>query len=177
MKPSTQEPKKEQTKASLFWMLFPVALLVTSSAGWLTMVSIALDDPGFAVESDYYKKASKYDEVIAQRSLNEQLGYQVSLTRFEVDASGKTFAELSLNDEAGAPLSHAQVQVEAFHNARAQDIFELRAQELKPGIYQIVLQRGRPGLWEFRLKVQKNGLFTQTLRPELLPGQKQGAPS
>lgn len=174
---SMQGQDKERSRGALFWKLFPVALLVTSSAGWLMMVSIAVDDPGFAVEADYYKKASSYDEVIAQRSLNQKLGFQARLTRFDVDASGKTVAELSLRDRTGAPLSGAQVQVEAFHNARARHIEELRAKELEPGLYQFVFKSRRLGLWELRLEVRKEGRFTKTFRPELRPRSPEGTSS
>ena len=40
------------------WIAVPLLLLVVSVSGWLYMVAIAVDDPGFSVEKDYYKKAA-----------------------------------------------------------------------------------------------------------------------
>jgi hypothetical protein len=154
-------------KGALFWMLLPVILLVVSSTGWLIMVSIAVDDPGFAVESDYYKKASNYDEVISQRGANERLGWRVTVDAFEISADGNVSLAVALKDAQGAALAGAEVRVEAFHNARAGQIQDVVLTEGTVGVYRTSLKQPRVGLWELRVFAKRGELFTQVLRTEL----------
>src|SRR5690242_8550695 len=90
----------------LFWMWVPVGLLVVSGAGWLSMVSVAVDDPGFSVERDYYKKASNYDRELYQRAHNAALGWQAHVTLAQLSADGNGQLTLQLVDAQKKPLDH-----------------------------------------------------------------------
>lgn len=157
-------------KSGLFWMLVPVGLLVTSVSGWLVMVSIAVDDPGFAVEPDYYKKAANYDSVIEQRAENSRLSYAVELVSFVPKGEGSAQLVVSARGSDGAPLKEALVTADAFPVARSFDIQALTLRQGEAGVFQSNLERPRPGLWEVRVRVEVDGkVFTRTLRPELAP--------
>jgi hypothetical protein len=149
-----------------FWALVPVLLLGLSSAGLLVMASIAGDDPGFALEQDYYARAVNFDQEQRQRGENERLGYHVRLDC----APGRQGTELvvAVTDRTGAKLEGAAVSVEAFANARAGDIRRMTFVERQNGTYAALLGAARPGIWEFRFVVERDGdRFTQMLRDEL----------
>lgn len=163
---STYAP--ENKKKAIFWMLFPVLLLVTSVSGWLFMVSIAVDDPGFAVEPDYYKKAANYDAVIDQRVENSRLGYRLAVESFAISGPGEARLVLRAEDRLGVSLADAAVAVIAMPIARAFDVQELSLQRAEDGSFEATLLRPRAGLWEMRVTVEHGGrVFTEVLRPEL----------
>jgi nitrogen fixation protein FixH len=148
------------------WAYVPAGLLGTMLAGLLLLAHIAGDDPGFAVEADYYRKASQWDAEMAQRAQNERLGWQAELD-VETLPSGKHAVALRLRDRAGRSIEGAAVAVEAFHNARASAPLSFRL-EPQAGGYAAELLPQRPGLWEFRLDAQVGGnRFTSVQRPTL----------
>jgi nitrogen fixation protein FixH len=147
------------------WALLPLALLVPLMILQITMLVISTNDPGFAVEENYYAKATAWDQQMAQVRHNKELGWRLKL---EVDAQGATqlphglLLRASLTDAAGEPLTHARVSAVAFHNARAAAKQELQLGETEPGIYASPIAIGRPGLWEVRSEVLRAGeRFTQ----------------
>jgi nitrogen fixation protein FixH len=161
--------QKSKNWRATFWMLFPVALLVTSVSGWLWMVSMAVDDPGFALEPDYYKKASAYDEVMAQKERNSQLGYKAHLVSFSL--LDKDAAELIIHvkDREGRGVAGAEVTAEGLFVGRAFHTQKVVLKDRGDGVYAASFNQPRAGLWEVRLSLVavQGALFTQTLRPEL----------
>jgi hypothetical protein len=151
-----------------FWALVPVALLAASTSGLLVMASIAKDDPGFALESNYYERAVRWDRQQLQSAENARLGYRVELeavaTRDAIELHATPF------DRAGARLEGCVLAVDAFANARAADVRHLTLQRGADGTHRASLGAARPGLWEFRFNVLRNGeRFTQTVRLDV-PG-------
>ncbi|HXS19354.1 MAG TPA: FixH family protein, partial [Polyangiaceae bacterium] len=84
----TEQPRSKPgvSNKALFWMFVPVGLLVVSATGWLSMVSIAVRDPGFSVERDYYKKASNFDQELDQRAHNAALGWRARVVTAQLGA-------------------------------------------------------------------------------------------
>jgi nitrogen fixation protein FixH len=134
-----------------FWALFPVVLLGSSLLGLGTLASIAMRDPSFALERDYYQRAVRFEDEQAQRAENQRLGYQLEL---EVHpAADRARLVLTLSSKHGAPLPSASLRAEAFANARAADIREVEFRLGADGRYHAELDREVPGLWEFRVVV------------------------
>lgn len=155
------------TNRGLFYMFLPVLLLGASLTGGAIMMSIAMDDPGFAVERDYYKKASNYEEVIEQRRQNEGLGWQMAVQRFEL-AGTEAVLEVSLVDGAGMPVDVTQLTAIAFPVARAQTEQTVNFEPVGGGKYRARILAPRAGLWEVRVTaLGPAGRFTAELRPEL----------
>lgn len=150
-------------KAGRVWAYGPWVVLgcvVASQAGFLY---IATSDASFAVEKDYYNQALKWDQYQEQQTVNAELGWKVS-SRVEPNR----LLVLTLLDSAERPLTEADVNVEAFANVRAQERFELRLKEARPGVYTGVLPTSRLGLWELRLRVRLGSeLFTAKQTVEL----------
>jgi nitrogen fixation protein FixH len=137
------------------WYLMPIVLL----GGLLTLLgvllAIATSDDGFAVEPDYYRKATRWDETMRERHASEVLGWQsrVTLTR-ELDG---TRIEVALSDAAGEPLFGAQVSLEAFANARASQVHRVALGETDAGRYVGSVPSRRGGLWEVRVDARGPG--------------------
>ena len=148
------------------WAYVPAGLLAAMLGGLLTLAHIAGDDPSFAVERDYYRKASDWNAEMAQRAENERLGFRADLTLARLP-SGKHALSLELRDRAGAPVSGARVTAVAFHNARAGRHLEL---DLRPEAtaYTAEIPAQRPGLWEFRITaLAGSDRFTTVVRRAL----------
>lgn len=151
------------------WLLGGLMALVLGVN--LGFVYVAVSDPSFAVEQDYYQKALDWDHKRDQDRINAELGWTVD---FEVappapDGSRRLLARLT--DGRGAPVEGALVHVEAFHNARAGLVLEADLSPAADGSgYSAPLPLRRPGLWELRLEARLGGQrFTHTTVEELVP--------
>jgi nitrogen fixation protein FixH len=131
------------------WFLMPIVLLGGLLSMLAVMIGIATHDDGFAVEPDYYQKATRWDETAARQRLSDELGWSsnVALTAL---APGSQLS-IELLDAMRAPITGARVEVEAFHNARAADIEHAVLSEAGGGRYHTALRSTRPGLWEVRI--------------------------
>jgi nitrogen fixation protein FixH len=148
------------------WAYVPALLLAAMLLGLLTLARIAGDDPGFAVERDYYQKASNWNAEMAQQAENERLGWQPELA-VERLSSGRLGLDLRLRDRSGVPVRDARVSVEAFPNARSAERLTLLLAPRGDG-YTAELPSRSGGVWEFRLSVQAGShRFTSVLRREL----------
>ena len=96
------------------WALVPVGLLAAMLVGLVSMAAIATNDPGFAIETNYYDKAVHWDQARAQAERDERLGFHLALASFASDT-----LELTLVDAAGKPISGARLSAEAFPLARS----------------------------------------------------------
>ncbi|MFO7181157.1 MAG: FixH family protein [Pseudomonadota bacterium] len=149
------------------WPFVPAILLTLVLAGLGTMAAIAIRDPGFALEPNYYQKALAYDGEIEQRAKNAELGWRVHVG--DVRASGRVAElELELADAEGRPIPGATVELEAFAVARSGLRTTGRANEIAPGIYRARLEGARSGLWEVRVEATLGGTrFTERVRFEM----------
>lgn len=162
-----KETKQKVNRKAIFWMFVPVGLLVVSVTGWLIMVRVAVDDPGFSVEPDYYKKASHFDDEMAQRAQNASLGFRVSAESFSLVGDDDAELVVRLVDQQGDPISDARITGQAFFNARAADIHRVTFVSRGEGRYSTRLRQPHLGLWEVRLSAERHGRFSAVLRPEL----------
>jgi nitrogen fixation protein FixH len=153
-------------KRGLFWAFLPVALLTASVVGVGSAASIAMRDPGFALEKNYYDRAVHWDGEQAQAANNARLGYHLALAVAPAGAASELVVRLT--DRGGAPLSAAVVQAEAFANARSADRRALSFTAAPDGTYRALLVNARPGLWEFRFDVHALGEhFTELVRTDV----------
>jgi nitrogen fixation protein FixH len=151
-----------------FWRLLPAGLIVTMVSGLGFMAWIAVHDPSFAVEQDYYRKAVAWDETRAQEEQNARLGWKVDL---DVTPRGdQLLLRARVSDASGTPIPDARVDVEAFANARASRVLHatlLPEEGEQAGAVPLV----QPGLWEVRLTVVAHGeRFTEVVRKLVRPG-------
>jgi nitrogen fixation protein FixH len=156
-------PHTTSPRTARFWAWLPAGLLGAMLLGLGSMAYVAIDDPGFALEPNYYDKALRWDQSQAQARQSQALGYRLELNRQLVLERGGVQVELALLDRAGRPVSGARVALEAFPNAAASRIEHLELQEAGPGVYRGALRRGSVGLWELRCQVKHAGGVYQTV--------------
>ncbi len=151
------------------WPWVPVVLLTTMVGGLLFMAKIATDDPGFAVEKDYYQKAVAWDDHRAQLAENGRLGWKLSL---ETKTSGRDMELVAkLTDDHGRPVPGATLHVEAFANARAGHVVSAELSAAPDGTLRGKLPMYRAGLWEFRFSAEHSGArFTKVIRQDVAVG-------
>lgn len=159
----------ESEKKRSLWWLMPVGLLVAMVAGQLWMGYTAVNDPGFAVEKNYYKKALHWDEHEAQIAENQRLGWQIALDAEPVaGADHRMHLVVRLSDRRGKPLYRARVKVETFFNARAGHLLNATLTEAADGSYHASLPMQYAGLWEFRFTATHGGeRFTDVIRRDI----------
>lgn len=144
-------------KRGMQWPIAIAAILVLSSAGQILFAIVASRDQAFAVESDYYEKAVRWDDEIAQRRENSVLRWTVTPTLRLGAGSGDGALAVELRDSAGRAITGATVKVLAMHNARASRQLSATLSEVGDGAYHAPLPAQRPGEWELRFSVQRGG--------------------
>jgi nitrogen fixation protein FixH len=135
----------------------------------LILIYMAISDPSFAVEEDYYQKALAWDDKREQDRVNTDLGWTLEF-EFAPTRSPDGTLQLTarLADGAGLPILDAQICLETFHNARAARTLRATMTPGGDGTYATRLLVRRPGLWEFRFDVLHEGQrFTHTTLEEV----------
>src|SRR3954468_9883482 len=102
----TDPNKAQRSKSSASrWALVPVGLLVSSVAAFSWMALVAVHDPNFALEPDYYQKALHWDQTQSQAATNQRLAYHFSVPpSFTLDAHGRATFSVKLSDGSGRPI-------------------------------------------------------------------------
>jgi len=128
-------------------------------AGLGTLAYVAIDDPNFALEPNYYDKAVHWDRSQAEARHNSELGLKIELVApLAMGADGKVDVRFSVKDRRDLAFSGAEVEVEAFPNAFASRVEHVNLRETEPGLYTGELARGVRGLWELRIVVKEGSL-------------------
>ncbi|MDF3071425.1 MAG: FixH family protein [Polyangiaceae bacterium] len=155
-----------------FWAWLPALLLGSMLMGLGLMAYIAIDDPSFALEPDYYDKAVHWDRIQGRLRASEALGFALTVHEpITVTADGRAAIELQLTDRSGAGISGAVLEMAAFPNAFANRVEEVVFTEVAPGIYRGELRHGVAGLWELRCKVSVGtSRYTRSLRTDVVKG-------
>jgi hypothetical protein len=137
-----------------------------------SMAYVAIDDPSFALEPDYYDKAVHWDRSQAEARASQALGFRLEPSRaFSANPDGSVDVELTLRDRQGTPLHGAEVRVEAFPIAVATRVEQRSLQETGLGVYRARLRGGTSGLWELRCVVAYGAArYRQVLRVEIAKG-------
>lgn len=142
------------TLGARVWCLVPVGLLACMLAGLGTMATIAIRDPGFALERDYYKKAVRYDQEMLQAKENARLAWSAEVEVGAASAGQRTPIAVRLGDRFGL-LSGANVRVEALRNATAARVLSGSLSEASDGVYRTELPLEHGGLWELRFTFER----------------------
>ena len=138
-------------KKGMGWPIGVVTILASTVVANVIVMRIANDDPSFAVEPDYYRKAVHFDSTMAQERENISLGWGIE-TRIDSIGDGRhTRVAIRLRDASSYPLPGARVAVMARFNARANDTLTALLTEEAPGTYVTTLPIAHPGQWEVRV--------------------------
>lgn len=149
-------------KDGRYWPFLIVGFLAISVVANVILILKATSDPAFAVEKDYYQKAVDFDRIQAERAASDRLGWRVAVK------AERQRLEVRLFDKSGMPISDAKLEVEAFHNARANRIIAGELSSEGAGLYAMNRPFGRPGIWEYRLvAVRGEERFIETIQEEV----------
>ena len=154
-------------KRGTWWPIAVTTVLATTVAANIWVMRVASDDPSFAIEPDYYRKAIEWDSTLAQARQDSILGWRLTPELRVIAATGKTRLSATLTDSTGAPISGAVVRVSALPVARANEVHELTLASAGAGEYSAQLDSRREGQWELRFDVQAGSTrFTEVARVE-----------
>jgi nitrogen fixation protein FixH len=147
-------------------MSLPWLLLGASIAGGVAMARVAMDDPGFALEPEYYTRATHFDQEVARRTASARLGWSARIVALGAPNAVDRI-ELALVDREGQPVTGARMKVVAFANGHAAQRFDLELDEPAPGRFQGRVPVPRLGLWELRVSARRGDAdFVTRLRGE-----------
>lgn len=147
------------------WPVAIVTVLTAYVAFGLIAARIATNDPNFAVEPDYYRKAVMWDSTLAESRRSEALRWRLIPVLGPVKNGAPSTLALDVRDSAGAIVKGAHVSVEARQIAYAENVTSATFGERGDGDYAAQMSLGRPGLWEFRiLATRGTDRYETTLR-------------
>lgn len=163
-------------KAGMGWPIGIIAILGASVAANIVMMRIANNDPSFAVEPDYYRKAVFYDSTMAQTHRNLDLGWNVQTSADSIVQGKPTRLRVVLRDERARPVLGAVVQATVLFNARANDLTTATLTDEGTGVYSATLPINAPGVWEVRVNATRDtSHFTSSTRLTAVRSATQGA--
>ena len=154
-------------KRGLGWPIGMATILALTVGANIWVAVIANDDPSFAIEPDYYRKAIGWDSTMVQMRENARLRWHIQPVLDPFTPSGGAKLRLRLSDDSGTPIRDATIRVAALFNARAGRILEGTMRADTPTTYALQLPVGTRGEWELRFDIQRGReRFTTTTRLE-----------
>jgi nitrogen fixation protein FixH len=149
------------------WPTTIVVVLVIQIGFGIWMARVAGNDPNFAIEPDYYKRAVNWDSTMAQSRRDRALGWQATAT-LRHDDRRVAILTVQLVDSTGTAIIDADsVTAEALAVAHAGQIDRLVLVRDGDG-YSAPVNAATSGLWEVQLRAIRGAdIFTAKLRIEL----------
>ena len=155
-------------KRGAWWPIGITGVLAVTVAANIWVAKIANDDPSFAIEQDYYRKAITWDSTLAQATRNTQLGWRLTPALGPIGSNGRLRVSATLTDSTGAPISAATVRVSALQVSRANQVHEATLAAVGAGEYDAQIDARLPGQWELRFDVRAGSAhFTDVARVEV----------
>lgn len=135
------------------WPTLIVLALLGNVALGITLMRVAADDPHFAVEPDYYRKAVAWDSAQALAAATAALGWHAEPMVGAVAGGEPVPVAVTLTDRDGRPVAGAVVSLEARAVAHAAEpLATPLVPGAEPGRYEAALPVARTGLWELRVQ-------------------------
>lgn len=154
-------------KRGLGWPIGIAIILALTVGANIWVAIIANDDPSFAIENDYYRKAVGWDSTMAQMRENARLAWRVEPALDPYTARNGSTLHVRLSDSSGAPIHGATVRVAALYNARAGQVLEGTMLSDTPATYALHLPVTHPGQWEVRFDIHRGSeRYTSSVRLE-----------
>jgi len=140
-------------KPGAVWPLFVVGILMVSFTVCGITVYASVTDGSYAVETDYYERAVRWDEIAREREESKRCAW-VSDVEVRTASDGPAELALLLRDAQGEPIDAARVEVETFHHAHRNDAVMTTMNAQGDGRYTLAIENARAGLWQVRLRAR-----------------------
>ena len=101
-------------KKGMGWPIGVAVILGTTVVANLVVMRLANNDPAFAIEPDYYKKAVAFDSTFAEERRSLELGWTATSTLAASTRAGES--TLTVRDSAGKVVLHAPVTSGSEHD-------------------------------------------------------------
>jgi nitrogen fixation protein FixH len=138
------------------WVIGWIALVVVVFSVNAAMVYLSMETmPGLVVD-DYYEKGKNYDKIIAKRTLQERMGWDVRKEFPEKILVGKP-ARLGLHamDAEGEPILADEVTLQAYRPSDATKDFRVPMSALGDGRYQCEITFPLVGVWDLIFYIRR----------------------
>lgn len=145
-------------RAAKVWPTAIVGVLAIHVIATGLMMRAAGGDEGNAVEPDYYRRAVAWDSTAAARARAAGLGWSVVAEIGPIGDDGRAQVTVGIRDAQGAPVTGAEVRVEAIHNAHARHHAGGALTESAAGDYAAPLALRWAGRWELRIGIVHDGI-------------------
>jgi nitrogen fixation protein FixH len=146
------------------WPIGVTVILLATVASNIGVVLLTKDDPSFAVEPDYYRKAVTWDSTQLIKAKSVALAWQVAAVATDTDAERATLT-LTLTDSTGTAVAGARIAGELRHLARASEVQVVSFAPTGDGRYAVAVPMTRAGVWELRLTANRGEAhFVETVR-------------
>ncbi|MEP6834903.1 MAG: FixH family protein [Gemmatimonas sp.] len=142
-------------KPGTLWIAGICSILGVTVVGNIVVMAIANDDPSFAIETDYYKKAVDFDSTLRLERGSVALGWTAAATVVQDSTAPIAQLVVSISGKDQRPVVGLLVDVDALFNARANDVVHARLTEQTPGVYTAPLAVAHSGQWEVRIKATR----------------------
>ncbi len=151
-------------KKGIGWPIGIAVILFGTVAANIGVILLTKDDPSFAIEPDYYRKAVAWDSTQALAARSAALAWQVAAHVTSSDG-GAAVLTLDLTDTTGAAVRSVRLAGALLHVARANDVQTVTFTETETGRYVATVSMARTGVWELRLTADRGAdRFVQTVR-------------
>lgn len=161
-------------KRGMGWPIGMGVILAATVLGNIGVIVFTRDDPSFAVEPDYYRKAVEWDSTQATQARSDALDWEVS-TQLVAQPDGATQLLLTLTDASGAVVEGASVLGALLHVARASEVQQVAFAATGDGHYIATVPMARAGVWELKLTANRQAAsgeaqqFVHTVRLDTEP--------
>jgi nitrogen fixation protein FixH len=135
------------------WPIGIGAILMLTVGANLVVYRVANNDPSFAIEPDYYRRAVAWDSTASERRVSAALGWSAPIAL--VRTGNALTIRTAPSDANGSPLIGAAISAQLFPIARSQHVDLVALTESTPGRYSAAVPQTRAGLWEVRLSVTR----------------------
>ena len=154
---------RAERSAKRFWVSLVVGLLGLQLVIGFTSIRLALGDQFRVIVPDYHGAALDWDQTKAAFTRFESRGWQLEIQQLSIPAVAKSddaeasVLSVQVKDSDGQPVTDLGLSAQAYHHARAGEVYNLGFEEQAPGRYQALGPFSHPGLWQLNFSCSIDG--------------------
>lgn len=144
-----------ERRARRVWVSIIVGLLGLQVVTGVFTVMLATGDSSAAIIPNYYQSAVNWDSTRRARKLMLDLRWKIMRFVGPVDPQTKRReVRIQVLDSKQRPVENLNLSARLFHHARGADIYQLKLQEISPGLYAGQTALTQSGQWQIDLQVE-----------------------